>query len=1046
MLSDPSPAGGTFVVFSYGTAGKISVSPNPAFIPAGQLASNLVITGLAAGNTSLTPSATGVTGTSVNVNVSAAVLSVSSTTYRLGAGQFQQNAYVQVPNTLHAPLTVTLTSADTLVATAPPTVTITNGSFVYFNIFATGRGTTAITLTAPGWTSATINVIGTTPRLVVCCGNTLNTTSGIVNATVYTADSLRTLHVRTNSLAVRLSSSDTTVLKVIDTLVTIAAGGQNSNVRIVPAGNGGTAWLKASASGHAPDDSVLYTVNGPALSFNYFSSRLGTGQTDLNYYVTIPNAITAALVVTLNNSDSTKASTAATITIPAGQNYQYFNVQGNAPGISTFIATAPGYSPDTATTTVTTPRIRFAGNGTLANFSTQVSNAYTRDSVNNIHNRTTPLTVRFTSTDTTVFLVDSVATIPAGLYYVPGGVNVYAVGPGTAQIITTAPGHVPDTVTWTVQPAKLNLNWYSYTIGARQHRLPTDFYVQTPTSRTVSVPVTLTQKKPLVVGLSTTSFTIPANQNYQYFTFGGLIPGGDTIIVTAPGYQPDTGFVVVTSPQLRVSGLPGTATTTNPPSTTTIYAADSLNGIHYASDTIVVKAVSSDSTVIRPGQAYFKILKNSYFTNPTVIYTGPGTAFITYSDSANSGYASVITNSVTVTGPSLAISGGTGMLGMRQQTSPNQYYVYTPNNVGGSGLVVNLLSTGTRVATVPATVTIPANTNYAYFNISAQDTIGTIQIQATATGYAGAFVNMQVTAPSFRISTQGTLNTTSPSQNVTVYPADAQGTVHYVTDTVVVTLASSALGVATIDSQTVTILPGNYFSNTAKWTPGAAGTAQLSASDTRAAYYKYGTGTQNIAVITPTPTFSNTNFSLGVGQYVDQYVYLPDNTKVALTIPISHSAVPHTTTPSSVVVPFNTYYQLFRVTGTSVGIDTLVVSPPGHNVGSNVVTVGLGRMDPLSGWPVTVKAGDSTLVTLYARDQNSNVQYVAAATTFVLTPNANMQFVSGGASSAVITSVTILANAQYVQFWVKGRSAGTGSATITNANYTTYSNTVTVTP
>ena len=40
LLSDPSPAGGTFVTFNYGTAGVASVSPSPAFIPAGQLAAN----------------------------------------------------------------------------------------------------------------------------------------------------------------------------------------------------------------------------------------------------------------------------------------------------------------------------------------------------------------------------------------------------------------------------------------------------------------------------------------------------------------------------------------------------------------------------------------------------------------------------------------------------------------------------------------------------------------------------------------------------------------------------------------------------------------------------------------------------------------------------------------------------------------------------------------------------------------------------------------------------------------------------------------------
>ncbi len=43
LLSDPSPAGGTYVTFGFGTPGIASVSPNPAFIPAGQLAADIQI-------------------------------------------------------------------------------------------------------------------------------------------------------------------------------------------------------------------------------------------------------------------------------------------------------------------------------------------------------------------------------------------------------------------------------------------------------------------------------------------------------------------------------------------------------------------------------------------------------------------------------------------------------------------------------------------------------------------------------------------------------------------------------------------------------------------------------------------------------------------------------------------------------------------------------------------------------------------------------------------------------------------------------------------
>ena len=85
-------------------------------------------------------------------------------------------------------------------------------------------------------------------------------------------------------------------------------------------------------------------------------------------------------------------------------------------------------------------------------------------------------------------------------------------------------------------------------------------------------------------------------------------------------------------------------------------------------------------------------------------------------------------------------------------------------------------------------------------------------------------------------------------------------------------------------------------------------------------------------------------------------------------------------------------------------------------------------------------------MTLYARDQNQGTHNVVAATQFNFTAVSNIEFWSGGANSALITSVTIPADAYYVQFYLKGKTAGTGSVTITGTNYTSYLNTVTVTP
>jgi hypothetical protein len=1051
LLSDPSPAGGTYVTFSYGTAGRALVSPDPAFIPAGQLAADVVIRGLAQGSTTITPSASGVTGTQAFVNIGAATLSFQQSAFRLGEGQYDPNSYVRSPTNLFSPLAVTLTSLDTTILRAtPPTVTIPATSFYApFTVNGVGRGSSKIISTATGWTPDTMTVIVTTPMVTICCNNTFNTTSPAQSFSVTSTDSVRTQHPRANSLVARVSSSDTTVIKVIDTLVTINAGSTQRQGQFVPGGVGGQAWVKVTASGHTAD-SVLYTVVGPALTLSFNAVRLGAGQEEgaqFNYYVQIPNPTGTPLVVTLTSSDSSIAATAPTVVIPANNSIQYLTLRGKNPGVATVVVTAPGYSPDTATITVTTPQLLISGGNSVNQFSATSTTVYTADAANAIHYRTSPLTVTMVSTDTTILSVDTLLTIGAGQRQVTP--TIRGLSPGTVNIIATAPGHVPDTATWTVLPAKLTLSWNTFFIGAHQQRPAQDQYVQTPAARGVVVPVTFTQKHPSLVAMSSSTVNIPVNSSIVYFSFAGLATGRDTIIATAPGYLPDTGFVTVTTPKLRQQGLPTTATTTSPPTTMSVYAADSLTQIHLAGDTVVVRAVSSDPSVIQVTQPYYSILKGGNVTNPIVTYVGAGTANITFSDTMGF-YTPVTTNNVTVTGPSLQIASQTGTysLGMRQQSGQFEYYVYRPNS-SPTPLTVNLVSTDPNVATVPATVTIPANSTQGYFRVVAHDMLGTIQLQATATGFALGTASVRVAHSVFTLSVASQLNTTTPAQTITVYARDELGYTHEVAQDVAVSLQSSAPGIVAIDSSVVTIPAGQNYSQGARMRAGAVGTAVITAFDARpqTVFYRYLDGTANVDVVAPLAQFSFTSIGLGVGQYDEgQYVYVSDAATSPLTVPFTHAASPHSNTLSSVVIPLNSTYSYFRITGTSVGKDTLTASPSGHVPDKAEVNVTLGHIDPLQGWPSTLRAGDSVQVTLYARDVSGNLHYVAAATTFTLSPNANIQFTSGGQGSVPITSVTIPADSRNVSFYIKGVAAGSGSANMTSTNYVPYTNTMTVTP
>jgi hypothetical protein len=1045
LLTDPAPSGGTFITYSFGTPGRASVSPDPAFIPAGQLSANVVIRGLAAGTTTITPAATGVSGQATNVTVSAATLTFTQPNGRLGAGQYQDGNYVYAQQNLTSPLTVTVTSSDSTILTAPQSVVIPAGiNYAYVRYDGRTPGAATLTFSAPGWTPFVSNVVVTTPGLVLSGGSTYNTTQPPINVSVSTTDSTRNGYYRTSGLAVQWSSSDTTVLRVLTPNLTVGAGQYFTTGQVAPGGNPGTARLYATASGHRTD-STTFTFVGPKLQFSFNSLRLGARQFEQNVYVYSPNNPASPLTVTLTALTPAVGSVPASVTIPTTQNFQYFNVNALTPGTTTFIATAPGYEPDTATLVVTSPQIHIFGGGTVDNFANPVAvTTYIGDSIPNTgHYSLDTVIVSFTSSDPAVLSVTAADTIRPGQFATTAA-RVTPVGEGTALIIATSPGRGADTISYTVQTPKLNFSFGTYRIGLRQYRPPNENYVYTPTQRPVAVPVTITRSNPAIDSLSATSFTIPANNNLVNLGFAGMARGVDTLIATAPGYLPDTAVIIVTSPRFTLAGIAGTATTTSPSTTLFVQASDSVGNGHYVLDSVRVGLVSSNIGVLQFDSTAVMIPRGGYFTQPRYRYTGPGTASLSVVDSSGIGYAGATSNSVTVTGPSLAMVNGRPTLGMRQTGLLSSSYVQIPNAIG-TPLVVTLVSTDTMVARVQPTVTIPSGQTFAYFRIDAQDQTGTVQIQASAPGYGPASFNQQVTVPRFLISAPSPLTTTSLPQQITVQAADAAGTAHYVTENVTITLTSSNPAAGTIDSTSVVIVAGDYFNNRARFIPGAVGSTTITASDPRGTSFSYTSAATTVAVNQPNLSFSwGSPISLGVGQYTDQSVSVPNTRLTPLDVALAHRTAA-SSTPASVTMNTGTNSSTVRLSGVSVGADTLVATAVGHNSTTGPIAVGLGRLDFISGLPTTVTT-DSVLVTVFARSPDTGVRNVVAATTLALSVSGTgFELRSGGVA---VSSVTIPANGSSVAFYIR-RLAGGGSGTFTvsHPDYTSYTTpTITVNP
>lgn len=1044
LLTDPAPVGGTYVIYTYGTEGRVSISPDPAFIPQGQLAADVVIRALAAGGSTVTPVATGVSGTTSTVNTLAPTLTMYAPVGRVGAGQFRNDWYVYTPQNVNVGFPVTLTSTDTAIARVTPQATIpSNSYYAYFTVTGRVPGTVTIGATATGWSSPSAGLVVTTPRITMSGGGTLNTTSPQQTLTVYATDSLASAHWRTSALAVTASSSDESVIRVETPSVTIGAGEYyTSSLRVIPGGAAGTAWVRVTASGHTAD-SVLYTVVGPQLRIYQPVTRVGAGQYRPDAYVYTPNNVTAPLVVRLSAADAAVAGVPDSVIIPAGTYYAYFNLRGLTPGTSRIHATATGYRPDSTTFQVTTPKVYLSGSGstiTVNNFSgPHTLTTYAADTANGAHYAADTIVATYTSSDAAVVTVTAADTIAPGEYYTQGA-RVTVVGEGTAWIHVTAPGHRPDSVRFSVVRPRLQMTFDTYRIGVRQYRLTTDHYVYVPNSVPAPVTVTVTQTNPASDSVSATSLTIPVGSYYAYVGIAGLARGTDTLVFSAPGYVSDTAVVIVTSPRLTGAGIPGSATTTTPPSTVTLYVADSLGSAHYSLDTLLIAASSSNDAVLQPDSVGFRLPRGAYYVQPRIRWVGPGTASVTYRDSISgaAGYGSITSNTATVTGPSLTWYNGRPVLGMRQNGAGTSAYVQIPNAIA-TPLVVNLVSTDPLVASVPATVTIPAGQTFAYVDIRGESQTGTVQIQASATGYGPANTTQQVTQPRFQVSVPTPVRTTQTPQNITIYPTDANGTIHYVWEDVTVNLASSNPGAAVVDSASVTIPAGLYYNGNARLSPVAAGSTTITASDPRVESWRYADGSATVAIVTPNLFLSwGGDLSLGIGQYrEDQYAYTSDNQASALTLGIAHLNGT-TSTASSVVIPQGSYFIYHRITGVAGGRDSLTYSATGHNPVRGAVLVGPGRVDGIGGWPSALST-DSVAVTLYARSPDGGVRNVAAATTFdIAISGGALEARSGGVNSVVITSVTIPADAQSVTFYLRRVANGTATVTFTNANYQTH--------
>lgn len=1065
FLSDPAPQGGLGVTFVYKSGGAI-VSPAPAIIPAGQLAADVVFSGLAPGRDSVVPTSGGFVGKFSYVDVAANDLSLYMPyPYNgvLGVGQSFQ-PYTSITYNMDHPLVVSATLAPTI-GTVPVSDTIPTGTnYVYTTVGASASGQTKLKVTAPGWNPDSATLTFTTPRLAASGSTSMiagDPSKGYWSAS--TTDSLGYGHPLIGALIVSATSRDSNVVALDVKVDTIPAGSSSATastaLRAQPAAGGDSTWIVLTAPGHQPD-SFLVRVTPTGLSFNHsypYDGRVGVGMRRVNAaYVSIPYVRPDTVWVTFTHTRAGVIGHTSpdSVAIPAGQTFSYIDFQGDTLGVDSATITAPGYvvSGSPAVFTVDPIHVRpYSYPTTLYTISPPaVVNAIVVDSVNQFsYPLVSPLSVGLTSGNPAAFTLDSATvTIPAGSTFSNyDTLRVVAVDSVGARIFSSATGSSPDSSNLIrVLPTPLGIAFgYPYTVS-RGLKLQNSYVSVTGGNAPDTVAVTVSHTNPSATALPVTTILIPKGQSYsQYFEIQGVDSTGiDTVIATASGYVPTKAAISVQPSSLILGGIGTSHQTTDAPSyVSTSTATRSGYGLKPTTP-VTYTIVSTDRNVIVIDSA--GTVNAAQDTGTSVIdtattfryfkirYVGSGTAQIIVSALD---FAPDTTPVITVTGPTLHLGYTSVTVGVGQIFT-NQY-VYVDNNVTGQPLVIQLAKSD---STLPAasqaftlssnSVTIPVGLSYSpAFDITGQAS-GAAQLIARASGYSQAVAPVQVGQPKLQVSNP-TLNLPVGGVPSTVYVTTVdQGSNQRVVATAL-TVGDTASDATVVQVSPATQIIATRSSQTSFQVSG------LKKGSTQVVFSAQGYTPDTMVVQVDSGQLQIVNAPVAIGpnqvSSTQTYVQLNYTPETDVTVNLSSDNPGVLQVTPSVVIPASSYYAYFDVTGVSLGTATISATSPDAKAATPVL-VRVSKPKLILSVPTSVTAGTNYSVTVLTGDSLGTYREVTSPLTVSLGSSLPAKVVFDS------TPIQVDSGLYYANSGVRFDSAGTYLVIASAPGYT--SDTVTV--
>ena len=512
----------------------------------------------------------------------------------------------------------------------------------------------------------------------------------------------------------------------------------------------------------------------------------------------------------------------------------------------------------------------------------------------------------------------------------------------------------------------------------------------------------------------------------------------------------------VTRPKLGLAGdLVTTARIDDPPVVLNIQTRDSTGAWQYVADPVVVRVTGTDSAVLRPDSGYHHIPAGSASSYVFFTYPDSGSTRLVIRDSAGL-YIPDSTAVIHVTYPPILFADGdTVRVAMRQRLyrldQPYQHHhVLLDRYVVGAPVSIHLSTSDSTVARLsPDSVVISAGpVSGAAFDIAGGDVRGVATLTARTSRHLDGHLVVKTDRPAGSFYNFGSGQYPGDSMRVELFAYDSATFVRgYPTENVTFTLSVGDTSVISIDSTTLTMSAGAETSAVAWAHLKGLGTATVTVTDPRAVPYAYAPATTPpVTVLQPYLAIDSIR-SLGIRQSLGSYVVENGPPHAGPVVVHMRQRKPAVLALSDTVFTMGPgeNFSAWSGIGLASGVDTIVISATGFKPDTSIVTVGPGRI-LLGNWPSSVTVGDSFPEWIYIQAPDGNGSTTADTVVFTLAPNSNLEFHQDG---AVVSTVTIPAGQTYssqVNLYIKAKSAGTGSVTITAPNYTPLTQSITVAP